>query len=118
LSPRAVEIVQAQAAICSGDFVFPSPRKRNGPMSPVALLVALRAAGGGGVHAMRASFSTWAAEATTFPSELVEMSLGHTVGSEVARSYMRSDKFEKRRALMPEWSAYCDRGDNVVGLRA
>lgn len=102
------------------DFVFPSPRKRNGPMTESALLPVLRAAGGGDVvvHAMRASFRTWVAEATDFPSELAEMALGHAVGSAVERSYQRSDQFERRRALMYAWAAYCARGDNVVELRA
>jgi integrase len=116
LSGPAGEIVEAMAAIRMSDFVFPSARKRNGPMSPTALLVALRAAGGDDVvvHAMRASFRTWVAEATSFPSELAEQALGHTVGSAVERAYQRSDVFERRPALMEAWSSYCDRPGSVV----
>jgi integrase len=120
LSTAALAIVDEMAAIRMGDFVFPSARKRNGPMSPTALLVALRAAGGADVvvHAMRASFRTWVAEATDFPSDLAEMALGHQVGNTVERSYQRSDQFERRRALMQAWADYCDRQGAVVPLRA
>ena len=120
LSEAAVEIVEAMAAIRMGDFVFPSARRRNGPMSPPALLVALRAAGGDGVlvHGMRASFRTWVAEATDFPGELAEQALSHQVGNAVERSYQRSDQFERRRALMEAWAAYATRTGAVVPLRA
>jgi hypothetical protein len=41
---------------------------------------------------------------TAFPRELAEMALAHDVGSAVERAYMRSDLFERRRALMLSWS--------------
>ena len=34
------------------------------------------------------------------------MCLAHKVGSDIERSYARSDLFEKRRALMDAWAAY------------
>ena len=34
------------------------------------------------------------------------MCLAHKVGSDIERSYARSDLFEKRRALMDGWAAY------------
>src|SRR5262249_52938997 len=59
-------------------------------------------------HGFRSSFRDWAAERTGFPSEIAELALAHRVGSEVERAYRRSDLFEKRRALIREWEAYCD----------
>jgi integrase len=59
------------------------------------------------VHGFRSTFRDWAAECTNFPREIAELALAHTVGSEVERAYRRSDLFDKRRALMDEWSAYC-----------
>ena len=58
-------------------------------------------------HGMRTSFRSWAAERTSYPSELCELALGHQIGTDVLRSYMRSDMVERRRALMEEWSAVC-----------
>jgi integrase len=66
-------------------------------------------------HGFRTRFRTWAAERTSFPRELCEIALSHAIG-ETERAYMRSDLFEKRRALMDAWGAYCTRpvGENVV----
>jgi hypothetical protein len=65
---------------------------------------------------MRASFRSWSAECTSYPSELCELALGHQIGTRVLRSYQRSDMVEKRRALLEDWSAVCystPRGDVV-----
>lgn len=56
------------------------------------------------VHGFRSSFSTWAAEKTDFPRDLVELSLAHLVGSDVERAYRRSDGLEKRGPLMQAWA--------------
>ena len=62
-------------------------------------------------HGFRASFKTWA-EDNDMPWKPTEMSLAHTVGSEVEQSYARSDLLERRRPLMQQWSDY------VTGPRA
>jgi integrase len=59
------------------------------------------------VHGFRSSFRDWAAERTNFPSEVVEMALGHTVSDKVEAAYRRGDLFEKRRELMSAWEAHC-----------
>ncbi|HTV34544.1 MAG TPA: integrase arm-type DNA-binding domain-containing protein [Methylocella sp.] len=60
-------------------------------------------------HGFRASFRTWALEQTSFPWELCEMSLGHTVGNKVEIAYQRGDGFQKRVAIMNSWAAFCAR---------
>jgi hypothetical protein len=50
------------------------------------------------VHGFRASFRTWVHEATSFPWELAEMSLGHKVGSKVEQAYIRGNGLRKRIA--------------------
>jgi integrase len=37
-------------------------------------------------HGFRSTFRDWAAEATTYPRELLEKALGHTVGDETERA--------------------------------
>ena len=72
-------------------------------------------------HGFRATFKTWSAEATGFPSEVVEMALGHAVGNKVEAAYQRGDMMEKRRSLMNAWSAFIDRpgvAGRVVALAA
>jgi integrase len=59
------------------------------------------------VHGMRACFSDWASECTSYPSHIIERSLAHAVGSAVERAYKRSDLFDKRRKLMEAWGKFC-----------
>lgn len=58
-------------------------------------------------HGFRSSFSDWAHEKTNAQTHIIEMCLAHTVGSAVERAYRRGDLFDKRRALMEAWEAFC-----------
>jgi integrase len=62
------------------------------------------------VHGFRSSFRDWAAEQTSFPGEVVEMALAHSVSSAVEAAYRRTDFFDRRRKLMDEWAAFCAGG--------
>lgn len=70
--------------------VFPSA-KRGQPLSDATMLKALRTLrkDDATVHVLRASFRTWAAEATNCPREIAEAALGHRVGDDVERAYPR-----------------------------
>jgi len=57
-------------------------------------------------HGFRSTFRDWAAEATHYPNHVVEQALAHTIGSKVEAAYRRGDLFDKRRALMCDWTAY------------
>lgn len=57
------------------------------------------------VHGFRSTFRDWAAEQPGVSREVAELSLAHTIGSDVERAYARSDLLEKRRQLMERW---CD----------
>ena len=123
LNAAALEVLDRMDKIRSGPFIFPS---RNGrPLSDAAVGALLGRTGHSDIvaHGFRSSFRDWCAEQTNFPSELAEMSLAHTVGNAVERSYRRGDLLERRRQLMTAWGAFCDAdpaktGDNIVELRA
>ena len=66
------------------------------------------------VHGFRSAFRTWASERTSVPHAVAEMALAHAVGSDVERSYARSDLFEKRRGLMVAWAEYATGGSAKV----
>jgi len=55
-------------------------------------------------HGFRSTFSDWAAETTSYPSEMVEMALAHKIASKVEAAYRRGDQFAKRHALMADWA--------------
>jgi integrase len=56
-------------------------------------------------HGLRSTFRDWCAERGV-DRDLAELSLAHTVGSEVERAYRRSDMLERRRALMASWADF------------
>jgi integrase len=58
-------------------------------------------------HGFRSTFRDWGAETTTYPHELQEIALAHSVGNKVELAYRRGDMFDKRRAMMEDWARYC-----------
>jgi integrase len=113
-----VELAEARTDRQRTDYVFPG-QKRGAPLSGMAMAMILRRmkVTGVTVHGFRSSFRDWAGECTTFPREVAEAALAHTIGDETERAYRRGDALEKRRKLMDAWAAYLGKsvGDpNVV----
>ena len=108
LSDAALAVLTAMAKVRVGAFVFPGAQL-NRPVSPGALQQVLERMKWDDVtvHGFRSTFRDWAADRTSFPSDIVEMALAHQVGSEVERAYRRSDLMAKRRQLMEAWAVYC-----------
>ena len=121
LCNRALEILEAVPRESGNPFVFVGPR--DGALGAVAMNKLLKRMGRSGitVHGFRSTFRDWGAEQTTYPSEMLEMALAHTVGNKVEAAYRRSDMVEKRRRLMADWARYCATPagvrDNVMPLR-
>ncbi len=65
-------------------------------------------------HGLRSTFRDWTAE-RGIERDMAEISLAHTVGTEVERAYRRSDMLERRRALMETWAEAC-RGEAQTGV--
>ena len=59
------------------------------------------------VHGFRSTFRDWIAEKTMHDPIAAELALAHAVGSKVEAAYRRGSMFEKRRALMEDWAAFC-----------
>ena len=59
------------------------------------------------IHGFRSSFSDWAHEQTAHSDHTIEISLAHSVGTEVARAYQRGNMIAKRVKLMTDWAKYC-----------
>jgi integrase len=107
LSDAALAVLRDAARLkTDSDVVFPGARGR--PLSNMAFTMLLRRMERNDFvpHGLRSTFRTWAAERTTFPRELAEASLGHTLGGKTELAYMRSDFFEKRRELMEMWGRF------------
>jgi integrase len=96
LTPQALALLGARGADDAPLFTLVSN----------AMLNALKKTKPGStVHGLRATFKTWASE-NDKDRELTERSLAHDFGSKVENAYQRSDLFDRRRALMEEWSAF------------
>jgi integrase len=110
LSARALAILKEMQAHRHADnaFVFPGA-KPGRPLSNMVFLMLLRRIGRGDVtaHGFRSTFRNWAAERTSFPAEVAEMALAHTVSDKTVAAYNRSDLFERRRRLMSAWTTFC-----------
>ncbi len=115
LSDRALEILQAAPRETGNPFVFVGPR--DGALGSAAMNKLLRRTGRTDitVHGFRSTFRDWSAEQTSYPSEMLEMALAHTVGTKVEAAYRRTDMVEKRRRLMADWARYCE---TPAGVRA
>ena len=109
LSDTALAILERLRETREGNFVFPGSRAGR-PISNMAMLMLLRRMGRGDLtaHGFRSSFRDWAAERTTFPAEVAEMALAHTVSDKVEAAYRRGDLFQKRRQLADAWARFCD----------
>jgi len=58
-------------------------------------------------HGFRSTFRDWCAEMTSYPREVAEAALAHTLRDKVEAAYRRGDALEKRRQLMAEWARFC-----------
>jgi integrase len=106
LSDRAVAILATLPS--DGEYVFAGAR-RGKPLAHTALLVLLQGMRSRGltVHGFRSAFRDWAAEQTSYPHEMCEIALAHTVGNKVEAAYRRGEMMEKRRRIMQDWATYC-----------
>ncbi len=107
LSGPALAILKKVNEIRESDFVFPGGNKGM-PLSNMAMLALLKRIGRNDLtaHGFRSTFRDWAAERTSFPREVVEMALAHTIENKVEAAYRRGDLFQKRRQLMEAWSQF------------
>lgn len=127
LSQAAVELLRRLPHMEGSDVVFWGGRLRKprdglpadatGHISNMAMLELLRGMRRGlTVHGFRSASRDWAAEATAFPVEVVEMALAHTSQNQVEAAYRRGDLLDKRRELIQAWADYLG-GKMVPGKR-
>ncbi len=109
LTSRMIEILEALPAEDGNPFVFISRRKKGAALSNMAMLKLLQKDMGhdATVHGFRSAFRDWAAEETDHPDFVAEKALAHAITNKVEAAYRRGDLFEKRKALMADWTAFC-----------
>ena len=107
LSSCALELIKSMPQEAS-PYLFCSLRSPNKPMTNMAMLMALRRMERDDLttHGFRSTFRDWAAENTSFPREVIELCLAHSVASGAEAAYFRTDLLAKRRELMQAWSEF------------
>lgn len=124
LSGEVLELlkrIQAEAGESEEGYLFPSRKGR--PLSNMAGLAVLGRMGRGDltVHGFRSTFRDWCAEATDYPNHVAEMALAHVIDNKTEAAYRRGELLSKRRALMHDWSVFCNtvpKGGAVVPIRS
>lgn len=96
----------------NGDYLFPSLRSWQRPMSDNTLNAALRRMGYAGdemtAHGFRASFSTLANESGLWNPDAIEAALAHVERNEVRKAYNRGLYWNERIKLADWWAAVLD----------
>lgn len=108
MGERCIEILRrAKMLGGSGKFLFPG-RSGDKPMSNMVFLTMLRRMNVPyTTHGFRSSFRDWVGETTSYPSDLAEMALAHTIENKVEAAYRRGDLLDRRRKVMEDWSDFC-----------
>lgn len=115
LSGDAVTLLQNLPRFEGSPYVFPAPR--GGALSDMALTgVMKRMEVDATVHGFRSTFGDWAAERTSYPHEVLEQALAHTISNAVERAYRRGGLFRKRQRLMIDWATLCGTVQNKADV--
>jgi integrase len=120
LPTQAIEILrELQPLTGNGEFLFPSVRTRERPMSENTVNAALRRLGYDSEtmtgHGFRAMARTILDEVLTVPAAIIEAQLAHAVKDPLGRAYNRTAHLPQRREMMQRWADYL--GELKVGAK-
>jgi integrase len=113
LATQAVAVLRELHRLTgSGDFVFPSERSRQRPMSENTVNAALRRMGYTKdemtAHGFRATARTLLDELLGFRPDFIEHQLAHAVRDPNGRAYNRTAHLEERRKMMQVWADWLE----------
>ncbi len=125
LSRQAIEILhELQPLTGEGQYLFPSPRSWDRPMSENAVLAALRRMGYSGDqmtgHGFRSMASTLLNE-QGWNRDAIERQLAHAERDEIRASYNYAQYMPERRKMMQAWADYLDQlrqGAEIIVFKA
>lgn len=111
LSRQALEVIEDLRLRRNGsEFVFPSDRRIDRPMSENAILYLLHRIGYKGRmsgHGWRSVASTWGNE-NGYNKDAIERQLAHTPDDKVRSAYNRAEYLPQRRALLQDWADWLE----------
>ena len=112
LSIQAMEVLKIIKPLTGrGQYVFPSLRSTDRPMSENTVLAALRRMGYSKEemtgHGFRAAASTTLYE-NGWPSDVIERQLAHAERNKIKASYNHAEHLAERRKMMQWWADHID----------
>lgn len=120
LSKEALALLESIPRFAGTDLIFPGKNIAK-PLTPDVLEKVVRTCsileapnhddpdkprGHAVPHGFRSTFTDWARERTHHDEKLALVAIAHRVLNDSDGAYMRGDLFEKRRALMQDWSSF------------
>ncbi|TCQ79527.1 integrase [Ochrobactrum sp. BH3] len=107
LTDRAITILKERLAMRTGDLVWEGD-KEGKAISDTALIKIFRAAGAGDatLHGLRSSFRDWAGDETSYPRDIAEAALAHTLKDKTEAAYRRGTALAKRHSMMDDWERF------------
>lgn len=116
LSTQAQALLRELRARSSGsEYVFPSDRRNDRPMSENAVLYLLHRMGYKGRmtgHGFRSVGSTWAND-RGYNADAIERQLAHVPENRVRAAYNRAAYLTERRQMLQDWSDWLDSCRNI-----
>jgi integrase len=101
------------------DYVFPSPRDIDKPITPDSLRNAIRKLGikkdEFTTHSFRSMASTRLNE-LGFKGDVIEMQLAHAEGNKIRGAYNHAEYLPERKKMMQDWSNYLDKLQNKTSM--
>lgn len=124
LSEQAVALIREMEGFSShSEFVFPSARSKDRPMSENAVTGALRRLGYAGsemtAHGFRTTASSLLNESGKWNPDAIERALSHADGNTIRGTYNHSPYWQERVLMAQWWSDYLDalrRGAEIISL--
>lgn len=114
LSKPALALLKRQPREEGTDLVFPGTQGK--PLSDMTLTNIMRRMDLDAVpHGFRSTFRDWVSESTSFPSDVAEMALAHTIANKTEAAYRRGDLFAKRALMMQAWAEFCQKDTSARG---
>jgi integrase len=113
LPTQAVELLSNLPRVKANTYIF-AGMKQGRPLSNMSLLQFMRGIGYGPSgkqgnyvpHGFRSSFRDWTGEVTSYPRDVAEMALAHTIENKVEAAYRCGDLCVKRKAAKQELAEY------------
>lgn len=113
LSRQAQAILKDIQHLTGGsEYIFPSPRSFDRPLSDAAGVAGLRAIGYDQsqmtIHGFRAMATTNLKQELKFPAEIIDHQLGHRVKDANGEAYNRTTFLPDRKIMMQRWADWLD----------